>query len=337
MISFLQTFFKSEPGLSVHINFDKFLADTIHKQLVNFHSLRHFRYYTYLLKIFLETNKREFPEATFVSTECKRITLFIFINKVMSRVYSLIFNTNLPRVLDDMRSYLQPNPENKVGYWVLFMHSEIIWVYGCHESPYLLPILLTPRIFSLEFIRQRITSETQHFLKLHRASNLKFLFVIGPFIVKSRSCLSQVQAKLAEFGFAQLHGRRYDSHQIIFKRRQMNKSAPYEHEYVEGFDKLDNLEFCVDIETTLQPVQTQQMEVALQPIQNQLAPQKLMIKIPKESVYSKRSSSEAMDIKDQQTSPKKMKVTQLTQIVDLEEEESKDQANQIWWKMVLAL
>jgi len=109
------------------------------------------------LKIFLETNKREFIEATFVSIECKRITLFIFINKVMSRVYSLIFNTSLHRVLDDMRSYLQPNPENKVGDRVLFMHLEIIWVYGCHESPYLLPILLTPRIFSLEFIKQRIT------------------------------------------------------------------------------------------------------------------------------------------------------------------------------------
>jgi hypothetical protein len=150
MLSFLLTFFKSEPGLPIHINFDQFLVDTTHKQLVNFHSLRHFRYYTYLLKIFLETNKREFSEATFVSTECKRITLLIFTNKVMSKVYSLIFNTNLPRVLDDMRFYLQPNLENIVGDWVLFMHSTVIWVYGCHESPYLLPIFSSPSIFALE-------------------------------------------------------------------------------------------------------------------------------------------------------------------------------------------
>ena len=66
MLGFLLTFFKSEFGLSVIINFDKFLADTIHKQLVNFHSLRHFRYYSYLLKLFLESNNREFPKATFV-------------------------------------------------------------------------------------------------------------------------------------------------------------------------------------------------------------------------------------------------------------------------------
>jgi hypothetical protein len=52
MLGFLLNFFKSESGQSVQINFDEFLADTIHKKLVNFHSLRHFRYYTYLLKVF---------------------------------------------------------------------------------------------------------------------------------------------------------------------------------------------------------------------------------------------------------------------------------------------
>jgi hypothetical protein len=281
MLGFLLAFFQSESSQSVCISFDKFIADNIHKQLVNFQSLRHFRYYTYLLKIFLETNKREFPEATFISTECKRITLLIFINKVMSRVYNLIFNTSLPRVLDDMRSYLQPNPENRVGDWVLFMHSTVIWVYGCHESPYLLPIFLTPRVFSLEFIRQRIISETEHFLKLHKASNLKFPFIIGPFIVKTRSCLSQIQEKLKEFGFAQLQGRRYDPHQIISKRRLMNKHAPYEHEHVEGFDKLENLDVCADMEAILQPTQTQQVEATLQQTQTQQTPQKLIVKVPK--------------------------------------------------------
>jgi hypothetical protein len=110
MLGFLLSFFQSESSQSVRISFDRFIDDNIHKQLVNFQSLRHFRYYTYLLKTFLEINKREFHEATFISTKCKRITMLIFINKVMSRVYSLIFNTGLPRVLDDMRSSLQPNP-----------------------------------------------------------------------------------------------------------------------------------------------------------------------------------------------------------------------------------
>jgi hypothetical protein len=58
MLGFLLTFFKSESGLSVRVSFDQFIDDNIHKQLVNFLSLRYFRYYTYLLKIFLEKNKR---------------------------------------------------------------------------------------------------------------------------------------------------------------------------------------------------------------------------------------------------------------------------------------
>jgi hypothetical protein len=263
MLGFLLAFFQSDSSLSVCISFDQFIADNIHKQLVNFHSVRHFGYYTHLLKIFLETNKREFLEATFISTKCKRITLLIFINKVMSRVYNLIFNTNLPRVMDDMRSNLQRNPENKVGDWVLFMHSTVVWVYGCHDSPYLLPIFLTPRVFSLEFTKQRIISETEHFLKLHKTSNLKFPFIIGPFIAKNRSCLSQIQAKLKEFGFAQLQGRIYDPQQITSKIRLMNKQAPYEHEHVEGFHKLENLEVCVDMEAILQPAQAQQVEATL--------------------------------------------------------------------------
>jgi hypothetical protein len=116
-----------------------------------------------------------------------------------------------------------------------------------------------------------------------------------------------------------LQGRRYDPHQIISKRRLANKQAPYEHEYIEGFDKLENLDVCVDMETILQPSQTQQVEATLQQNQMQLTPQKLIVKVPKVSVYNKRSSSEALGTSSQQTVPKKMKITQSPQIVDLED------------------
>jgi hypothetical protein len=132
------------------------------------------------------------------------------------------------------------------------MHSAIIWVYGFHESPYLLPIFLAPIIFFLEFIRKIIISETDHFLKLHKDSNLKLPFIIGPFIIKTRSFLSHIQENIKEFVFAQLQGRRYDPHQMIFKRKLMNKQAPYELAQVEGFDKLENLEVCVYMETSNQ-------------------------------------------------------------------------------------
>jgi len=72
---------------------------------------------------------------------------------------------------------------------MFFIQSNVIWVYGYQEGPYLLLIFLTPGIFALEFIRQRIISETEHFLKAHKASNLKFPFMVGPFVVKNKSCL----------------------------------------------------------------------------------------------------------------------------------------------------
>jgi hypothetical protein len=222
MLGFLLIFFLS--GQSVCVSFDEFIAENIHQQLVNFSSLRHFRYYSHLLRMFLGSNNTELPEAAFISTECKKITMLIFINKIMSRIYSLIFGSDLPRVLEEMKNSLQPNPENMVGDWVLFTQSTVIWVYGYHEGPHLLPVFLTPRVFSLEFIRQRIISETEHFLKAHKASNLKFPFVVGPFVVKNKSCLPQIQSKLNEFGFTQLQGE--DMIHIISYRRgdwQVNK------------------------------------------------------------------------------------------------------------------
>jgi hypothetical protein len=89
----------------------------------------------------------------------------------------------------------------------------------------------------------------------------------------------------------------------------MNKHAPYENEQVEGFDKLTNIEFCVDIEAILQPTQTQQLEETLQQIQTQQVSLKLIANIPKMSIYSKRSSSESMGTGDQQISLKKMNIS----------------------------
>jgi hypothetical protein len=249
--------------------------------------------------------------------------MLIFINKIMSRVHSLIFGLDLPRVLEEMKNSLQPNLENMIGDWVLFAQSTVIWVYGYQEGPYLLPVFLMPRVFALEFIRQRIISETEHFLKAHKASNLKFPFVVGPFVVKSKSCLPQIESKLSKFGFTQLQGRRYDPHQIISKRRLASRQGPYEHEHVEGFDKLTNLETCADMEIIIQQDQTKQTEPTPQPSPASKPSPKLVIKAPKMSVYNKRSSSEALDTSVQQDTIKRMKITSSSQLIDLEDEEPK--------------
>jgi hypothetical protein len=104
MLGFLLVCFLS--GQSVCVSFDEFITENIHQQLVNFSLLRHFRYYSHLERMFLESNKTEFPETTFISVECKMIVMLIFINKIMSRVYSLIFGSYLPRVLEEMKNSL---------------------------------------------------------------------------------------------------------------------------------------------------------------------------------------------------------------------------------------
>ena len=90
----------------------------------------------------------------------------------------------------------------------------------------------------------------------------------------------------------------------------MNKHAPYEHGHVEGFDKLANLDVCANMEAILQLAQTQKVEATLQQIQTKQTPQNMIVKVPKVSVYNKRSSSEALSTSSQQTAPKKMKITQ---------------------------
>jgi hypothetical protein len=182
---------------------------------------------------------------------------------------------------------------------------------------------LTPIIFTLEFIRQRIISEIDHFLKAHKASNLNFPFVVGPFVVKKTSCFHLIQSKLSEFGFTWLQGRKYDPHQIISKRILASKQSPYEHEHVEGFDKLANLDTYVDMEVTLQHDQKKQTEPTYQQIPAQKPSPRLLVKAPKMSVYNKRNSLESLGASSQQDTPKKMKITTPTQTVDLEEEEPK--------------
>ena len=48
---------KSDPSQYFCLKFDEFLAESIHLQLVNFHMTRHFRYHSYLVRMFLFFNE----------------------------------------------------------------------------------------------------------------------------------------------------------------------------------------------------------------------------------------------------------------------------------------
>lgn len=62
----------------------------------------------------------------------------------------------------------------------------MIRVYGFEKEPYLFPTFLTPKIYSLEYIKKRIAADLFHFVNNNKTSNFKLQHNIGPFVVKNR-------------------------------------------------------------------------------------------------------------------------------------------------------
>ena len=93
----------------------------------------------------------------------KQINMFEFSNSIMSEIYKMLFNEVLHRVLEEMKCLMQSSPEDRVGDWFLYEDSTVLRIYGFTGEPYRLPAFLTPRIFALDFMRQRLYSEKEHF------------------------------------------------------------------------------------------------------------------------------------------------------------------------------
>ena len=89
--------------------------------------------------------------------------MFEFVNSIMSKIYKLLFDEVLPRVFEEMKIMMQSSPEDRIGYWFLYKKFIVLRVYGFTREPYRLPAFLTPRIFALEYMRQILHAEEEHF------------------------------------------------------------------------------------------------------------------------------------------------------------------------------
>lgn len=118
----------------------------------------------------------------------------------MAYVYKLIFNTVLPRMAKEMKICMQ-NANEPIGDWFLYKEHIVLKIYGFTEEPYKLPVVLTTRIFVLEFLRQRLHVESEIFLKHKKSSNIKFKYTIEPFVVDSTSALPIIQDILKTMKF----------------------------------------------------------------------------------------------------------------------------------------
>ena len=133
-----------------------------------------------------------------------------FVNEFASRVYFLIFEVNYPRVPQHFQLYLHPHTENWIGDWFMYQNYTVIRVYGSEEQPYRLLSFLTPRIFSLEVLRQRLHSDELHFSSKKQTSNFKVPITIGPFTVKNKAAIELIDDIMTCFRFIPDEAFQYD-------------------------------------------------------------------------------------------------------------------------------
>ena len=143
-------------------------------------------------------------------------------------------------------------------------------------------------------MRQRLCAEEEHFGAFKKYSDVKFPLKVGPFIFKNKSALLVMEKLLEVMDFQKQEKMNYDPHQNISQRRQLNKNKPFDHQIVEGLDKIANLSNFEE-NTEANEDKRDELAVTVQMYVNS-------------SVMNKRTLSEAdgMDI-DEDISNKKIK------------------------------
>ena len=84
------------------LKYDEFLAETIHSQLVNFHTTKHFRFQSYLVTMFLFFNEENMQLPKMVLSIEISNDFFNYMKFLMAEVYKVFFHNRFPRVLLEM-------------------------------------------------------------------------------------------------------------------------------------------------------------------------------------------------------------------------------------------
>ena len=116
-------------------------------------------------------------------------------------MYLLIYEANYPRISQQLQNCLHPPTEYHIRDWFIFKDYTITQVYGSEKKPYRLPVFLTPRIFSLEVMRQRLHSDELHFSSKKQTSTFKVPITIGPFTIRNKVVVELIDDIMACYGF----------------------------------------------------------------------------------------------------------------------------------------
>ena len=105
-----------------------------------------------------------------------------------------------------------------VENWFLYKHFKVIRGYGFTKPPYMFPSFLIPRWFALEFLRQRLFVEHEHFVKHKKGFNIKFKYTIEPFVASDNVALQIIEDILKGMNFKKAQAINYDPKGIIHQR-----------------------------------------------------------------------------------------------------------------------
>ena len=86
-----------------------------------------------------------------------------------------------------------------MGDWILYKEYTIIRMHGSKKIPYKLHKFLTPRIFTLEILRQRLDSDYVHFTSRNQDGTFKLPLIVGPFIVKIKNAVKLIEDIMVSF------------------------------------------------------------------------------------------------------------------------------------------
>ena len=104
----------------------------------------------------------------------------------------MITRSELERMPQEIKSYLQLGEVFKRGYWYLAEYYIVIGMYGI-DPPHIYPKLLTPRNFVLvEYIKQMVEVDNLHFVKSKKKGRDKFPIVMGGYAINNNKFLEQL-------------------------------------------------------------------------------------------------------------------------------------------------
>jgi len=188
-----------------------------------------------------------FSDSTDLSQRNATMTFFTFASSIIHALYKLIFDSTMLRIGADLKSLLQ-GPVETVGDWFCFADYTLIMVYGFEGEPFRLPMFTNRRLFALDFLKKRLISENDNFIKHKKASPLKFVFTLEPFVVKTVLAANITDQILRSMSFETNKSLRYDAKGVMHQRRIEANFKGYDAEQDEVLAVLANTDLLEQIE-----------------------------------------------------------------------------------------